>query len=907
MAGPTRKRKSATKSDFKRIKAKVGKKALKPANVTDTSFKAASVSVKNQADTFVRARDKKLVSDRGHSIQELATQLNHPAAAVRTSAIRGLSNIVDSYGEHLKAHLSVLLPAVSKCCVDEDDTVRQLGLTVLHNILNLEDECVLGPFLALLTAYTTSALNSLDRSTRLDGAKAVEILSTTLPSLMGSQVHALLPAFVALLTDYTKRRRPDKTSGGSAKKRKKAGEAVDNSQFTILQGLVALLRTVPDSKHVETTHGTIIDEGKSDLVFVSGGRTVNALFVAPAREMRSVRPINNINELTSFMNSETNETTVNDKDVGLSASVATEIISKLRDIFIELSQRSEGTSQGGTLLGAASIEELSLLNEAIHLFWNGFCYDIIQQGSNDFKETQALRKVFLTVLSLMMESFPVLEQSSNAELAAKSALLNAEMCVALMDIGGYLEADSKEIDWTRKVLDYLLPRLESDASVSTQSDNIVDVLSKLLLLKHNSTGFSLPDKTRRKVLDRICKVFFAEELKPDVARLASSRRAVLLIVEMLRNENFVIVDDTILGTLLRKAFKRLPYYLHAWRGDFLAETSAVLSTLQDVGRRIDLDSESTRNILECLRTGLSLIFEIPKRMKKAKRSQLELLPIFELYPEEMQRQALGLLVMIRSPSESTIDGLGYMCARSGTVEGAISPIIANAVMYAVYSVRRSMSMQAYLSLLVASIGIANFNGRPKEKSGDDPLEVINHNESSLVAKMEETAKGGDLRDEQQVADVLLDIDVVKASEASVLRAARYFTLCGSKKVLPMMYEVLNEWITALSPDVGLEPSHRAIKFRAAVAIITMLFLDMNDAIDDTKSQVSAAIEAPAVVPSLCNLFEFCFLRHTASEDSVDAFEYLMQPIMVRHVLSSALLNFVSCLAKWCHVSARSPA
>ena len=41
MAGS--KRKSAPSSDFKRIKAKVGKKALKPLNDTDVSFKSASL------------------------------------------------------------------------------------------------------------------------------------------------------------------------------------------------------------------------------------------------------------------------------------------------------------------------------------------------------------------------------------------------------------------------------------------------------------------------------------------------------------------------------------------------------------------------------------------------------------------------------------------------------------------------------------------------------------------------------------------------------------------------------------------------------------------------------------------------------------------------------------------------
>jgi len=862
MAGSTKKRKAT--SDFKRIKAKVGKKALKPANVTDTSFKSASVSVKNQAVDF-SSHDQKLLSERGKSIQDLTTQLNHPAAAVRTSAIRGLSNVVDSHSEYLKAHLSVLLPAVAKCCVDEDEDVRQLGLSVLRNILTAEDEQVLRPFLALLIAYVASALNSLDKSTRLDGGRAVNILSTTLPSLMGSQAETLLPAFVGLLADYSRQRRPE----SATKKRKKASDSGESGKFTILQSLVDLLRTMSDRGSEATS--VIIDDGKPDIVFVPGGRSVNALLVA-GREQRSVRPISSISELASFVEGDSGE--VLGVKGGISVSVATDIISKLRDIYIELSQRggTEGT-RGGMLLSAADIEELALLNEAIRLFWNVYCRDILRQQAGRPKEVQVLRKAFTTLLSLMMETFPVWQQSPNADLTAKCTLLNADMCATLMDIGGFLEADSRGLNWTKVVLDYLLPRLDSDASIPIQGDTIVDVLFKLLLLRHDSAKFTLAEKTRRRVLEKICAVFFPNDVKPDVARLASSRRAALLIVAMLKNDNFVIENGSSFSASLRLALKSLTFYLRAWRGDFLQESRTILSALHDVTRRLDLDGQSTQDILECLKNGMAFIFEAPKRSKRKKGSQGVQLPspIFELYSEEMQRQALGLLVLIGAPSEATINGLSYLCARcsGGNTEGSISSAIADAMIYAVHSVRRSMSMQAYLSFIVNSIGINNFEVK---KSQTRPRATVPRDDNAPKSSVPEAIGAGD---EQKLAEVQINLEMTKASEAGVLRAARSLVRCGGAKVLTMIDPVLNEWLAAIRPASELDPSQKALRFRAASSLCAILVLEMDASALDVSPDV-----ARNLIAAVCDLFAFCFSRGGSDQDSPDAFEYLMQPMLV---------------------------
>lgn len=105
------------------IKAKVGKKAHKPLNATDTRFCTASVHVRTQhavetdrpgVETSLSSSSGELYSSRGNSLNEIVTQLQHLACAVRLSAVKGLEDLVTtttapsrSNHHRLEAHLSV--------------------------------------------------------------------------------------------------------------------------------------------------------------------------------------------------------------------------------------------------------------------------------------------------------------------------------------------------------------------------------------------------------------------------------------------------------------------------------------------------------------------------------------------------------------------------------------------------------------------------------------------------------------------------------------------------------------------------------------------------------------------------------------------------------------------------------
>ena len=234
------KRKSSAKAanpDFKRIKAKVGKRAPRPANQTDTAVQFESLRLGPQSSSLGGAdktqqppnndSSQLLLSSRGSSVADLVSKLHHPAVAVRLSAIKGLKDIVrhlhttrqpptsssssnsssleGNLSPLLQTHLSAIVTAVTRCCcLDEsddvrtlsrlvlDDTLTWLGTTMRHNAA----ERVLQPLAPLVLALVQTALNSLDRDSRCAGVAVLELLSRRVPNVVAPAVDTLLPTFV---------------------------------------------------------------------------------------------------------------------------------------------------------------------------------------------------------------------------------------------------------------------------------------------------------------------------------------------------------------------------------------------------------------------------------------------------------------------------------------------------------------------------------------------------------------------------------------------------------------------------------------------------------------------------------------------------------------------------------------
>ena len=200
----------APSADFKKIKARVGKRAPAKANVTDTSFQSAALHVAPQSRVATAAASEddpscvqSLSTQRGLSLAQLQQQLRHPAAPVRLSAVKGLQNLLvrmvapqqqqqdselsntrmtSSSSQQQQQQLPLLLTALAPVVwLDDDPDVRRAGRAALQTLLSLSSAsdatAVIRPQAAYVTALVTTALHSLDGPQSLEAAGTVEWLA----------------------------------------------------------------------------------------------------------------------------------------------------------------------------------------------------------------------------------------------------------------------------------------------------------------------------------------------------------------------------------------------------------------------------------------------------------------------------------------------------------------------------------------------------------------------------------------------------------------------------------------------------------------------------------------------------------------------------------------------------------
>lgn len=336
MAPPGTKR-SAPSSDFKRIKAKVGKRAPKPANYTDTSFQKASLHVTAQQEQQPQLGLDDVRSSRGRSLTTLAQQLGHATSSIRQSAAKGLLDIVShKHDRSWQAHLSVVLPAIGHCLVDTETTVRTSGLSLWQALIDQTNEVsLLTPFWGIFVAFLSSALNSLDRCVRRDCRIVVESASRRLPALMAPHAAKLLPALMRLSEDSTFQYHSQVSSSSTttvdSTKRNKNGRQV------WLETLGALLASAEAEKSAVGDRSINDPTQKSIWNFTPGSVSKNSLFVTRPVTAVAIRPLQQWWHVQEGLGIETYRTAALAQSAkGLPGDVSTQVWTKLRDLFLEI-------------------------------------------------------------------------------------------------------------------------------------------------------------------------------------------------------------------------------------------------------------------------------------------------------------------------------------------------------------------------------------------------------------------------------------------------------------------------------------------------------------------------------------------------------------------------------------------
>lgn len=789
--------------DFKRIKAKVGKRAPKALNDTDVSFKAVSLNVQKQTVASERNKlvDGELLTARGRSIQDLTLQLQHHAHTARFSAAKGLKDLISgkcTNPEIVQHFLSVLVPAIAKCCIDEDNDVRELGLAVLRemiqklNLVEGSDASIsLRPFLPLLMAFISSALSSLHKSTRLDGAAALQVLSISVPVLVAPYVTEVLPAFVRLLSDRNQGIKTAPESNSSAapaggKKRKRAqAKSAKGAQHLLLQSLTSLLQAGYDQSQSSYEGASQPTETltESDLVFTRGGRSRNALFVQGRPSVRRTLP--SVASLADFSPLDNVSTVRGDTcDTFLEPEPATDVLGRLRDSFVETSQKAPGQDQSTYLV----------LAKALRIFWQSYGRDTYERYGNE-----KFRKVCLQMQSLILDVFP-LRGVMLAEEALEEA--NSELCLTLVGMSSKLGLESRKEEWTETVMHYVQSTLEkskasNDEVAFSTARTSMEVFGQLLFLRSGDEPI-LGSKARTAMVDTFCSVFFpGGGVEASVVCSAGGRQAVTLARKVFEQSNYDIHRaGEEFGAAALAIAMGLPHYVTAWGSEYPSDSSSAILLLHNIVRRID---DPSHPLLAHLRTQLEPIVESRPVKGSGKLSATTL----EQFSSPMlQRLTVGLFVMLGAPTTKTLAGLGEMCARCHSNLGtmSISRDVAALIMGSVHSFRRSMSVQSYLSFVIDCTGLMKIR------------------ETALVDKSVESEDPNEMKVSWKR---LLEFD------NGLCEACCCFTDCGSLKVLPMMFPLLSTWLDCSKTD---DMKNRdVLQLRGALCFLAMFSVDIKTA------------------------------------------------------------------------------
>jgi hypothetical protein len=348
---------------------------------------------------------------------------------------------------------------------------------------------------------------------------------------------------------------------------------------------------------------------------------------------------------------------------------------------------------------------------------------------------------------------------------------------------------SAECEWIEPLCSYLLPRLKKLA-INQSTSAALDVFGALLLLRGDETLAA----NSLEMLERLRTIFFEKDDNVELARSPAGRKVALLMRDILKEHDYCMDDmNQELKTVLTQILQRLPSYLMAWSGDFLFETKAIVGLLHNVVRRIDGKEDA---LLVSMRTGLSGIVFL-KKVKAKTRERT----VFEKYPVALQRQFLGLLVMLESPSEEIITGLGTICARCSLKLDApvVSESIADSIVESLHLIRKTLSMQSYLGFLISSTGINN-----------------------TIKKAEEAT-------DSAISNV--DVKLVVSFDSAIRRLCRALIQCGSAKVLPMLMPLLTSW---LAPSSKLSLTDMSIRTRSAISILVLISLDLQQSNSDAS-------------------------------------------------------------------------
>jgi hypothetical protein len=927
-------KKTHVPSDFKRLKAKVGKRAPLKANVTETKFETSAIKVKAQtiidtnaksSDTNQKDADDKsrinsnqglMMTSKGKQLSQLLSQLNHPSANVRLSSLQGLKDAAQhTYDEVLPNYLSLLVPALSKAMVDEDGKVRKLAASIFHSIssriLANSDREKMKPFLPLALAYVSSGLHSLDQDIRYDSCVALERLCADFGKDMGMNdekelvsLLATIPAFSILFDDISggiaslsKRGLAEtgatkNSKGGDSSKKKKNAKNNNGKSVSVLKSFNAVMRvsTLSDNEELETSnHSETINKLKpngpallpsvneSNMVYSIGGMASNSIVwnecfrkeEAASNKKLSLRHLSHVSSLLKTAHTSDKSRVLTNKAISLQTQIV--LFTKLRNRFVEVTQKGNPANNGGLALSSNDVEECLLLIRAMRLLWR--ChpryFDNEAEAKKKFiskdgktNEWNKFKRLVKSLLQMQLDNFPIHDPSGNVTNIHKYDILNATFCCTLSEFGSVLEqsgqeAPTRESLWVNNVFSYLLPQLEEDheedSTISQKSRSkvvLMSVVEQLLIRKGTHVCLLDDNKKQIELLSAIAATFFpsSHQPSPQLCRSLEGRRAVYILLSLIaqffqfdKTGDEHDTNDTEYWSVLSSMAAVLPYYLSIWRGSFIQDSTLVLSTLLSISRRCEgLSSvdccSSTFKFCTSVRESMSLIFSANESQKISVFEEMTL--------GVTQKMALSLLGILSHPSEHILLNLADICARHNLSRGQsnLSDEAIDYLMNIVHLMKDSFTLEQHIEFLVSSSGISRID-------------------STLIdMKANEEGSSGVSNDE------------ICSFDTALAKSCRYLCLLlndDEHKALSFLKPKLMSWLICEKDEPYFV---QKLKTRASLSFVACISLFLLDLDEGSQKMFDEGLEE-RIVAVLCDFF-------FVSPKMFDSDKRFLSPILV---------------------------
>ena len=545
------------------------------------------------------------------------------------------------------------------------------------------------------------------------------------------------------------------------------------------------------------------------------------------------------------------------------------LLETLRMKFVELTHTGRSHEKGGLILPTAHLDTVDILVQTIRfVHQQSQSYQKLIDTHQLSKKTNATpvprvskknkkkakveeqdmgecitayQTTVSKTLTLLLETFPVHPMGNDS--LSRYELTNAGLCSALAELGGdcVLENHSRESSsqWISSVFAYILPRLHTTENNATENDNperiatnmLLKVVSKLLLPHGSHEASDTRELTQRYLLDNPLKRYdlfqaFASSFFPSIvsddaqqqkviqlASTAMGRTAAMLLTTLVtQSANSLLNPSTVddnnnlhekNSLLIMQMVSVLPYYLISWEEKLPEETGLVLSSIISIVRQWNENEPNDDSVLKkalndlCvgLRKSLEALYITTKKQPS----------IFARLPEQVQKLCVGLIGLLKSPSEALSKSLATICSRSSAQNSSeedvqISDNMANYIVEVMHSLRKTMSMPYYITFLIDSCGIKRANSTMLERarsSGEDAA----------------------------MADPLYE--TVFSFDKSVVRLCRFLTTsCDqpSIKILPMIRPILEKWLLdKVSPTTDV--FKQLVQARTAISILAAFTWD----------------------------------------------------------------------------------